>query len=79
MSNQEFENDILNSLSKKLGQTPEQIKSSAKSGNYNALLGSMNKEQREKVSALLKDSKETEKLMKSPAMQALMKKFGQNG
>lgn len=79
MPNQNNQNDILRMLSAKLGQSPDSIKESARSGNLDSLLGSMSPQQKEKVNALLSNPEATKKLMENPQVQALIKKLSSNG
>lgn len=79
MANTDKQNEMLEMLSKKLGQSPAEIKESAQSGNIQGLLSKMNPEQREKVNSLLSNPEATKKLMENPQVQALIKKLSGNG
>ena len=70
---------MLKSLSKNLGQSPEQIINQAHNGNLHGLLSNLSQEQRNKVNDLLSDREKTEKFLKNPQIQALIRKFGSNG
>ena len=65
----------LNSLSKKLGQSPQTITENAKNGDILKLLSNMDGKQAEKVKNILNDREKAEKLLSSPQAQALIKKL----
>ena len=67
--------EIINSLSKKLGENPQTIKESAKKGDIGKLLGKMDEKQAEKIRSILNDREKTERLLSSPQAQALIKKL----
>lgn len=79
MANTDKQQEMLRMLSKKLGQSPEQIRESAASGNIEGLLGKMNPKEREKAASLLNDPEATKKLLENPQVQALIKKLNGNG
>lgn len=79
MSNSDYNNELLDSLSKKLGKSQQEIADSAKSGDISSLLGGMSQKQRDKVNSILSDPEATRRLMENPQVQALIKKFGSNG
>lgn len=67
--------EIINSLSKKLGESPQTITENAKKGDIQKLLSKMDGKQAEKVKNILNDREKTEKLLSSPQAQALIKKL----
>ncbi|MEE0859453.1 MAG: hypothetical protein U0M12_08325 [Acutalibacteraceae bacterium] len=67
--------DIINSLSKKLGENPDKIKANAQKGDIGKLLGKMDSKQASKVQSILNDKEQTEKILKTPQAQALLKKL----
>lgn len=73
------QNEFLQMLSKKLGQSPEEIKSSAQSGNLDTLTGNLSEEQQKKVKAILSDPEQTRKIMENPQVQALIRMLSSNG
>lgn len=67
--------DILNSLSKRLGEDPEKLKANAQSGNMSKMLSNMDKKQADKIQEILGDKEKTEQILKTPQAQALIKKL----
>lgn len=67
--------DILNSLSKRLGEDPEKLKANAQSGNMSKMLDNMDKKQADKIQEILNDKEKTEQILKTPQAQALIKKL----
>ena len=67
--------DILNSLSKRLGEDPEKLKANAQSGNMSKMLNNMDKKQADKIQKILNDKEKTEQILKTPQAQALIKKL----
>ncbi len=67
--------NIINSLAQKLGESPEKIKSNAQGGDIGNLLNKMDSKQAEKIQDILNDKEKTEKLLKTPQAQALIKKL----
>ncbi len=66
-------NNLLDQLSQKLGPSPEQLKSAAKSGDTSKLLDQLKPDDAQRLEKILSDKKATEKLLSSPQAQALMK------
>ena len=67
--------DIINSLSKRLGESPDTIKKNAQSGDIGKILNQMDSKQAQKVQNILNDKEQTEKILKPPQAQALLKKL----
>ena len=57
-------NAMLQMASKKLGMTPEELKTAAMSGDVNGLLSKMDKSSADKVKAVMKDKSITDELAK---------------
>ena len=69
-------NKLLSDLSKQLGVSEEQIKSSAKSGKVQDILQNTDSRQAQKIESILNDPEKTKKILNSPQAQALMKLLG---
>lgn len=67
--------DIINSLSKRLGENPDKLKQNAQSGDIGKILNQMDRKQAQKVQNILNDKEQTERLLKTPQAQALLKKL----
>lgn len=67
--------DILNSLSKRLGENPDTLKKNAQNGDISKILNQMDSKQAQKVQNILNDKEQTEKILKTPQAQALLKKL----
>lgn len=67
--------DILNSLSARLGENPDKLKSNIQSGNMSKMFNNMDKKQADKIQGILNDKEKTEKLLNTPQAQALLKKL----
>ena len=61
--------------SSKLGVSPEKLKSTLESGNVEDMLGSMRKEDADKLKKLIKDPSAREKLLSSPDAAKIIKKM----
>lgn len=72
---------LINSAAKQLGTSPDEIKNAVQSGSVDNLLGSLKPEDAQKLKKVLSDKAATERIMKSPQVQELMKKLmgNQNG
>ena len=66
---------LLNSLSQKLGKSPETLRQNAQNGNIDSLIDNMDKKQAEKIRSILNDEKKTKQLLNNPEVKALMKKL----
>lgn len=67
--------DILNSLSKRLGENPDKLKANIQSGDMSKMLNNIDKKQADKIQEVLGDKEKTEKLLSTPQAQALLKKL----
>lgn len=67
--------NILNSLSQKLGESPDKLKANMQKGDMSKMFNNMDKKQAEKVQSILNDREKTEKLLSTPQAQALLKKL----
>ncbi len=67
--------NILNSLSQKLGESPDKLKANMQNGDMSKMFNNMDKTQAEKVQSILNDKQKTEKLLSTPQAQALLKKL----
>ena len=67
--------EILNSLSKRLGENPEKLKQNMQNGDMSKVLNNMSPKQANKINEILNDKEKTEKLLKTPQAQALLKKL----
>ncbi len=66
---------LLNSLSQKLGKSPETLRQNAQNGNIDSLIDNMDKKQAEKIRSILNDEEKTKQLLNNPEVKALMKKL----
>ena len=66
---------LFNLLAQRLGTQPEQLKSSAQSGDLSKIIGNMNPNDASKIQKILNDKAVTEKLLSSPQAQELLKRF----
>lgn len=67
--------NILNSLSQRLGESPDRLKANMQNGDMSKMFNNMDKKQAEKVQSILNDREKTEKLLSTPQAQALLKKL----
>lgn len=67
--------NILNSLSQKLGESPDKLKANMQNGDMSKMFNNMDKKQAERVQSILNDREKTEKLLSTPQAQALLKKL----
>ncbi len=73
------QSEFLSQVSKKLGSSPEEIKSSAQKGNIDALTKNLSEDQQRKVREILSDPEKTKKIMENPQVQALMRLLNSDG
>lgn len=73
-NNPNFEN-LLKSVSDKLGKTPEALKKATKSGNVENLLGDLNQNDAQKIQKILSDKNAANKILSTPQAQNLIKKL----
>ena len=65
--------DLLKTLSKRLGTNPEELKSAAKSGNINDILKNLNPKDSEKIKEIVTNKKAASQILSSPKAQQLLK------
>lgn len=76
MNNKEKEiQELLNTLSQKLGKSPDTVKRNAQNGNIDSLIDGMDKKQADKIRSILNDEEKTKQFMNNPQVKALMKKL----
>lgn len=68
---------MLGVVSKKLGTSPDKLKSNLESGNVDNVIQGMNKEDADKLRNALNNKTLQEKIMNSPEAQDLMRKLSQ--
>lgn len=68
-------NNLLKGLSEKLDTPPEQLKENFEKGNLNSILNKMNSNQANRIKKILDNKEQSEKILKSPQAQALIKKL----
>ena len=73
--NQKSVDVLLNMVSKKVGSSPEELKSNLQKGDLSQVTRGLNPEDSKKLMNVLSDKNLTEKIMSSPEAQELMKKF----
>lgn len=71
-NNEQLQN-LLNTLSERLGTNPEELKKSAQSGDIAKTLGNMDKKDAEKIKRVLSDKDAASKLLSTPKAQQLLK------
>lgn len=71
-------NNLINSVSKRLGTDKNTVENATKAGDVQKLLSNMSPEQMKKVQSILNDKEASEKLLNSPQGKALIKKFMPN-
>ncbi|HHZ05926.1 MAG TPA: hypothetical protein GX401_03965 [Clostridiales bacterium] len=74
MSNNNMDN-LLNTLSQRLGTSPEALQQAVQKNNMGKLLGNMDKAQADKLQKILSDKEASKKLLDSPQAKALLKKL----
>ncbi len=73
--NQKGMDILLNMVSKKVGSSPEELKSNIQQGNFNQLTQGMSQEESQKLMQALSNKEMTEKILSSPEAQEIMKKL----
>lgn len=66
---------LINSVSEKMGADPEKLKSAISSGSVDNVLAGLKPEDAQQIRRVLSDKAATERIMKSPKVQELMKKL----
>lgn len=67
--------DLINSLSQRLGENPENLKANAQQGDISKIINKMDSNQAKKLQNILNDKEATERLLRTPQAQALIKKL----
>ncbi|MEI3542594.1 MAG: hypothetical protein V8P98_07350 [Acutalibacteraceae bacterium] len=73
-NNQNFEN-LLKSVSDKLGKSPEELKKASETGNIENLLGNLRPNDAQKIQKILSDKNAANKILSTPQAQSLIKKL----
>lgn len=73
----ENEKELYERLSRQLGLTPEQIKSSTERGDVGSLTQNIDSNRAQQVRSILNDPERAKELLNSPQAQALMKILSQ--
>ncbi|MDE6519978.1 MAG: hypothetical protein K2K91_05885 [Ruminococcus sp.] len=68
-------NGLLNVVSKKIGVSPEKLKSELEAGKFDSALSAMSKSDSEKFSQAVNNPKLVEKMMSTPQAKALYEKL----
>lgn len=68
-------NGLLNAVSKKIGVSPEKLKSELESGKFDSALSAMSKSDSEKFQQAVNNPKLIEKMMSTPQAKALYEKL----
>lgn len=67
--------NLLKSVSNKLGKTPEELKKASETGKVNDLLGSLRPTEAQKIQKVLSDKNAANKILSSSQAQNLIKKL----
>ena len=73
-NNPNFEN-LLKSVSDKLGKSPEELKKASETGNIENLLGNLWPNDAQKIQKILSDKNAANKILSTPQAQSLIKKL----
>ena len=73
-NNTNFEN-LLKSVSDKLGKSPEELKKASETGNIENLLGNLRPNDAQKIQKILSDKNAANKILSTPQAQSLIKKL----
>lgn len=74
-NNNEKLNQLIDTLSKRLGTEPDKLQQAAQQGDVKNLLNKMDQKQADKLQKILSDEQATKKLLETPQAQALLKKL----
>ncbi len=72
--NNNLEN-LINTISQKLGADPNKLKDAAQNGKVNDIIKNLNQKDAEKIQKILSDKDAASKLLSTPKAQQLLKKF----
>lgn len=67
--------NLLKTLSSRLGAKPEELKSAAQKGNINNIVKGLSPSDAEKIQKVLSDKEASKKILSSPQAQKLLKRF----
>lgn len=73
-NNPNFEN-LLKSVSDKLGKSTEELKKASETGNIENLLGNLRPNDAQKIQKILSDKNAANKILSTPQAQSLIKKL----
>lgn len=77
MNNEQLRN-VLSAVSGKLGVTPDELQQALQSGRLDAAMKNMGKNEQQKLSSIMKNKEQMEKIMNSPQAKALYEKLMRN-
>lgn len=66
---------LLNTVSKRLGTNPQQLRNAAETGKIQESIGNISKKDADKIQKILSDKDATSKLLSTPKAQQLLKKL----
>lgn len=66
-------NDLIKNVSRRLGESPDKLKSALKSRNLNEIIKGLNPKESEKIKKALDDKDTASRLLSSPQAQKLLK------
>ena len=69
------EQELLNTASQRLGQSPDRLKQALQNGEVKSMLKNMSPQQAQKVECILNDPAAAQKLLSTPQAQMLLKRF----
>ena len=67
--------DLINTISQKLGADPNKLKDATQNGNVNDIIKNLNQKDAEKIQKILSDKDAASKLLSTPKAQQLLKRF----
>ena len=77
MNNEQLRN-VLGAVSGKLGVTPDELQQALQSGRLDAAMKNMGKNEQQKLSSIMKNKEQMEKIMNSPQAKAVYEKLMRN-
>ncbi len=75
MANNEQINSLINQLAQRLNADKSQVESAVQKGNIDKLLRNMDSSKAQKISEILNDPEQSQKILSSPQAQAIIKKL----
>lgn len=67
--------NLLNTVSNRLGKTPDELQKATRSGDISNILNNLNAKDAEKIQNVLSDKDAANKILSSPQAQSLIKKM----